>query len=111
MEPIDPIDRAIAKHKTLISERNSPEFWADNIISASELLETDNDWTIFYAYLGDKENYDKNKQYVTMADVECDKIPPCHPLLEEVIYKNGPAETIIHVKRRPDPEDDEKTLE
>ena len=105
---MEALDRAIAKHQELIIERDSPEFWADNIIDASKFLESDNDWTIFYAYLGDKDNYDKTKTYVTMNDVECDPIPPCHPLLEEIMYKNGPAETIIHVKRLPDPVEDEQ---
>ena len=59
---MDPIDRAIAMHQKLLTEHNSPEDWADNIIKASELLETDRDWTIFYAYLGDKDGYDKKKK-------------------------------------------------
>lgn len=106
---MDAIDRAIAKHQEMLTEHNSPEDWADNIIEASKLLETKNDWTIFYAYLGDKEHFDKNKKYVTMEDVECDPIPPCDPRLEEVFYQNGPAETIIHV-RRIETSDDEKEM-
>ena len=102
---MEPVDRAIAKHQQLLTDRDSPEYWADNIIEASEMLRTEHDWTIFYAYLSDKDNYDKKKKYVTMADVVCDPIPPCHPNMEEVIYQNGNAETIIHIKRK---EDDEK---
>ena len=106
---MEPFERAIEKHQKLLDENAQPEMWADNIIKASKILESDRDWTIFYAYLADKDGYSKDKKYVTMNDVECTPIPPCHPLLEEIYYENGPAETIIHVKRRAAPVDDEKT--
>ena len=102
------IDAAIEKINKLLSERNSPEWWAQNVIDSSRLLETQRDWTLFYSYLVDPKNFDKNrhKEFKTMLDIPIPEEPKLHPDLVEERFQNGPHDTIIIVRRRSD--DDEK---
>lgn len=103
------IDKAIEKLNNLMTDRNHPSWWSENISDASKLLECKRDWTLFYAYLADKNSYDPEKEYVTMGDVDITPIPDLHPELEEIIYMNG-DETIIHVRRKVLDTDDEKSV-
>lgn len=102
------IDKAIEELNKLLGERNTPEWWSANVIDASKLLITTRDWTLFYSYLADKEHFDKDKEFVTLADIDIPDIPALHPDLVETRYQNGPHETIIIVKRRVEV-DDEKS--
>ena len=101
------IEEAVELHEKLRFDRDDPAYWSQNIIDASQLLVTKRDWTLFYAYLAQGKDFDREKEYVTMEDVKLDERPPLHPDLEEIYYKNG-TETIIHVRRKITIEDDEK---
>ena len=103
------IDQALEKLNNLLTERNHPSWWSDNISDASKLLESKRDWTLFYAYLADKDQYDPEKEYITMEDVKITPIPDLHPDLEEIYYENG-TEILIHVKRKAPDTDDEKSV-
>ena len=101
------IDKAIEKLNNLMTDRNHPSWWSENISDASKLLECKRDWTLFYAYLAQGKDFDREREYVTMEDVILDPRPELHPDLEEIYYHNG-EETTIHVRRKQDEVDDEK---
>ena len=101
------IEEAVALHETLRFDRDDPSHWSQNIIDASELLVTKRDWTLFYAYLAEGKDFDREKQYVTMEDVKLQERPELHQDLEEIYYKNG-TETTIHVRRKRTLDDDDE---
>ena len=99
------IDAAVDLHEKLRFERDDPGYWSQNIIDASKLLVTKRDWTLFYAYLAQGKDFDREREYVTMEDVILDPRPELHPDIEEIYYHNG-EETTIHVRRKRDVDDE-----
>ena len=108
-----PYEIAIERVKRLFRERSDPGFWSDNIIQASRDLETKHDWSRFYSYITNPRTYDPAAQIVTLDDMidPLPAIPAYEDCFEVKEYKNGPLETIIHVRRKDSQEDDEKKEE
>ena len=94
----------------LFNERDGAEWWAANIEDASKHLTDPSDWTRFYSYMANPEQFDPNAQLQTIEDsMDIDYQYPSH--MKEVVYKNG-SDTIIHVKNMLEnmDVDDEKTF-
>ena len=103
---------AIDNAERLFKTRDSPEFWSENIIEASRHIKKKENWTKFYAYMANPTAFDPADTLQTIEDAreECDLSYPEN--IEVVEYKNGPEDTIIHVKYRSClSQDDEKTQE
>jgi len=99
---------AIDRLNTLLKERNSPEWWSDNIIDASKDLKKKKNWTKFYSYMSNPEAFDHTVEHKTIEEVDEKPDLEYPDELEEIRYMNGP-DTIIHVKRKVDDEEyDEK---
>ena len=101
---------AINNVDRLFKNRDSPEFWSENIIEASSHIQKKENWTKFYAYMANPSAFNPNDNLQTIEDAmeECDLSYP--DFMEEVRYQNGPEETIIHIKKRePLSQEDEKT--
>ena len=101
----DELKFAIDTVNKLFDQRDGAEWWADNIIEASKHLTRMTDWTKFYAYLANPDQFDPNEELTPIGDdpMEIDAYPS-H--MKEIRYQNG-TETIIHVKNLRF--DDEKT--
>ena len=88
---------AIDRLKILFKERDSAEWWSQNIIDASQDIKKKENWTKFYSYMHNPENFDPNIDLKTMEDCE-EEIDLSYPEgLEAIRYKNG-NETTIHVR-------------
>ena len=107
----DELREAIETANRLFKERDSAEFWSQNIIDATRHLTKKKNWTKFYAYMANPEAFDPSVELRTIEDA-MDKVELSYPDeldLEEVRYGNGPGETIIHVrKKQAVSQDDEK---
>ena len=103
----DELRTAIGELNRLFKERNSSEWWSQNIIDASKNITTKSNWTKFYSYMYSPENFDPNQTMLTVEDCK-EKADLSYPEgLEEIRYVNG-NETTIHVKVKPVDVDDEK---
>ena len=104
----DELRTAISRLKTLFTERDSAEWWSQNIIDASRDITKKENWTLFYAYMHNPEAFDPTRKYETIEDSP-EEVDLSYPEgLEAVEYKNG-TETTIHVRRvLVDENDDEK---
>ena len=101
---------AIDTANDLFKTRDSPKFWADNIIEASQHIKKKKNWTKFYAYMANPTAFNPSDDLKTLEDSMevCDLSYPDY--MEEVRYQNGPSDTVIHVKLRENTTvDDEKT--
>ena len=106
---MEPWEVAIEKVKKLFAERKDPESWADNLIEASDGLTSKRDCFLFNCYITNPKGFDPNQEMVTLDDIVDLKSIPSYPEGMEVIeYKNGPYETLIHVKNVMNQTDDEK---
>ena len=107
---------AIDKLQSMFQDNTDPSFWSHNIMEASKLCRSDNEWKHFYAFMTNPQTYNKDKVDAspTMKDISEDKliksIKPLPDNMVEHVFQNG-AETIIHTKNEENtPEsDDEKT--
>ena len=104
-------EKAIEMHKTLCVKRNSPEWWSANIIESECLLDRSSkrDCALFYQYLTNPNDFDPTKILPTIDDVPEVNIEPYPKELKPVEYKNGPYETVIHVKRVSDSDDEKQS--
>ncbi len=104
---------AIDRLNTLLKERNSPEWWSDNIIDASKDLKKKKNWTKFYAYMTNPANFDPRVDLKTISDCD-EKANLYSPYEREAIEYKNVNDTLIHVRKKhqPDsssPEIDEKS--
>ena len=105
------LSRAIDLLKKLFNDRHAPEWWSQNIIDASRHLSKPEDWTKFYSYMANPQNFDPDQTVVPMTDDEIKKAEAMLELpagLEEVIFQKGPEDTTVHVRKIPVVVDDEK---
>ena len=91
------ISRAIRETNDLFKRRSDPTFWAANLIDGSKSLKTPEQWTHYYAFISNPNNYDPSKIYKPMDPNET-IIYDKHPNLKVERFGNGPEETIIHLK-------------
>ena len=106
--------QAIDTANRLFKERDSAEFWSQNIIEASRHITTKANWTKFYAYMANPTAFEADIELKTLEDDhEQPDLSYSGDLdLEEIRYGNGPGETIIHVRKKQyATQDDEKEYE
>ena len=103
---------AIKKLNRLFNDRSSAEWWAQNIIDGTAHLTDPKDWTQIYSYMANPKIFDPNATVPAMSEedvVATQKMLGAPTGFEEVRYQNGPEETIIHVRKTTQPnQDDEK---
>ena len=118
MDPLEQtvLQKAIAATVDLFKTRTDSEDWVRNIVEGSKTLTTPLQWTHFYTFLTNPNGYDESKVDInSTAGEEYNNEytrTPYESCLEEVHYKNGPNETIIHVKNNSlylDQDDEKKT--
>jgi hypothetical protein len=88
---------AIENIQRLFKERDSPEWWSQNIIDASKGITKKENWTKFYAYMYNPETFDPNLTCETLEDCKEADLSYDGLNLEEVRYENG-NETFVHVR-------------
>ena len=64
------ISVAIRETNELFKRRSDPTFWAANLIDGSTSLKTALEWTHYYAWIANPQNYDPKKNYVAMNPEE-----------------------------------------
>jgi|AP95_1055475.scaffolds.fasta_scaffold396806_1 hypothetical protein len=106
---------AIDKLQAMFKQNTDPSFWGHNIMEASKLCRTENDFKHFYAFMTNPLMYNKEavEHSKTMKDLSAEDLVGCiKPLPEGMVphvFENG-NETIIYTKNEMKEEDDEKTL-
>ena len=104
------LELAIEKLNRLFNDRDSAEWWSQNIIDASQHLKQQEDWTKFYAYMANPTTFDASSNLPTL-DTCMEEVDLSYDNgMEEVRYQNGP-DTIIHVRRKPKIEDEKIDLD
>ena len=97
------IKKAIDLLKTLFKKHNDSRSWATNIINASKHLSGEVEWSHFYYYLADPQNYNIDTVKIEKELTEEKPDLEQDDRYETVTYKNG-NETVIHLKLK-EPED------
>ena len=95
---------AIEKTERLFKTRDLAEDWGRNIIEASRGITSMDDWTLFYSYLTNPNNFDP-EQKIDALDVNT-KIEGPPAGMKVVTYINGTDVDIVYKRIR---DDDEKT--
>ena len=85
---------AIEKTKKLFAERPTG-FWSRNLIDGSAGLQSELEWTHYYAWLANPLLYKETNKYTPYTETPVFTLPN---ELELVTYENGPQESIIHIK-------------
>jgi len=99
------LELAIEKLNQLFNDRDSAEWWSQNIIDASQHLKKQEDWTKFYAYMANPAGFDASINLPTLDTCMEDVDLSYDNGMEAVRYQNG-LDTIIHVRRKPKSEDE-----
>ena len=101
------ISTAIRETHALFKRRNSAEDWAQNLIDGSRTVKTPEQWTKYYAFIANPQNYDPNHEYKVAPLVKPGSYPAGQ---KEVRYQNGPDEYIYvtNVTTAANDEEDEK---
>jgi hypothetical protein len=94
---------AIKKTEVLFKTRDRAEDWGRNIIEASREINSMDDWTLFYSYLTNPNNFDPTQKIETL-DVNAEIEGPPDGMKIET-YKNGTDVDIVYTRIL----DDEKT--
>ena len=95
---------AIEKLQRMFQQNTDPSFWSHNIIEASKLCRSENEWKHFYAFMTNPKGYKKElvEASKTMKDLTESELTDCiKPLPEGMVphvFRNG-DETIIHTKK------------
>ena len=89
----DELQFAINKVQELFKERNTAEWWSQNIIDASIHLTKQSDWTKFYTYIANPSRFDVNQELPAFDPMKVD-MPDLPQELTEKVYKNGTDYTI-----------------
>ena len=101
------ISRAIRETNALFQRRRDPTFWAANLLEGSRSLKTALQWTHYYAWVSNPQNYNPDHKYIPM-DRDEEVVYDHHPDMKPITYHNG-TEAIIHFKNMGiSDEDDEK---
>jgi hypothetical protein len=110
--------RSLKKYDNLLKQRPDPSYWADNIIDAESVCESEEERRHFMTYIMNprKYNADDMKHVVTLGDLEkagklVDDIKPYPVGMMTESYVNG-GEVILIVKTTAiEEEHDEKNPE
>ena len=100
--------QAIERTKALFRERDHALDWSRNLMEGSAGLRTPADWTKYYAFLNNPDNFDPNTEVVPMDidEEEPDLSPP--PEFRVETHVNGNEIVIEYKRKRQDDVDDEK---
>ena len=93
---------AIKNTERLFKTRDRAEDWGRNIIEASRGIKSMDDWTLFYSFLTNPDNFDP-AQKIEALDVNT-KIEGPPAGMKVVTYRNGTDIDIVYKRIR----DDEK---
>ena len=88
---------ALALTRKLFRERDHADDWGRNIIEGSSGIETMEDWTKYYSFLSNPEDFDPE---AVLAPMEEGTVLPPHPKEFDVIETKNGNETIIEYKRK-----------
>ena len=102
------LSEAISRTQKLFQERKRPSDWGINIIEGSAGLQTKADWSKFYMYLTNPDNFDPEVTPETITGDEIIEAPL--PEFDIIKTKNG-SETLIHYRLKSVDEEDEKIEE
>ena len=97
---------AIGRTKALFLERTRSEDWSQNVVEGSAGIRTLQDWTKYYSFLSNPEEFDPEVDLPTINGDEVIEGPP--PGLEVVEYRNGTDFTIHYKRIREDEKEEEK---
>ena len=97
---------AIKNTERLFKKRDRAEDWGRNIIEASREINSMNDWTLFYSYLTNPENFDPTQKIETLDVNTKIEGPPAGMKVET--FKNGTDIDIVYKRIRDDDEKEEK---
>ena len=96
---------ALALTRKLFRERDHADDWGRNIIEGSAGLESMSDWTKYYSFLSNPEDFDPE---AVLAPMEDDVVIPPPPKEFDVVETRNGNETYIEYKLKvPDEKTDE----
>ena len=100
---------AIDKANKLFKERDSAEWWSQNIIDASNHITKQSNWTKFYSFIANPTMFDPNIELPTFDPMQVE-VPRLPDGLTEEFFKNG-SDYTVHIKNKMNTFqiDDEKT--
>ena len=93
--------KALGQTRELFRTRDKAEDWGRNILEGSKGLTTERDWTLYYSYLTNPNEFNPEADLKTLDPNEVIGDIPAE--LEKVTHKNG-TEVLIEYKRSTDDE-------
>ena len=91
------LTQAIERTKQLFKARDHSQDWGRNILEGSKGLTTQEDWTLYYSYLTNPQQFDPNAVLETVDPNYVIEAPPDE--LEVVTHKNGTDIDIVYKRK------------